>query len=128
MKLYDTVIQMEEVLTIRVPKGTRRRIEQRAKAEKLTLSPAHSTCLDTEALLGALKSARADLVPIARAKGMYTDDTSQRRVVTSLVVLYTNPSWPLSCRKGSVARSSIAPSRCESSSRHCLCWTSSTGP
>lgn len=65
---------MEEILTIRVPKGTRRRLEQRARAEKLTLSQYIRRALDTEALLGSLEAARADLVPIARAKGLYTDE------------------------------------------------------
>jgi hypothetical protein len=65
---------MEEVLTIRVPKGTRRRLERRARAENLTLSQYVRRALDTEALLGALEAARADLVPIARVKGVYTDE------------------------------------------------------
>jgi hypothetical protein len=72
--MYDTVIHMEEILTIRVPKGTRRRLEQRARAEKLTLSQYIRRALDTEALLGALEAARADLVPVARGKGVYTDE------------------------------------------------------
>ena len=65
---------MEEILTIRVPKGTRRRLERRARAESLTLSQYIRRALDTEALLGAFEAARADLVPTARAKGIYTDD------------------------------------------------------
>lgn len=65
---------MEEVLTIRVPKGTRRRLERQARAERLTLSQYIRRALDTETLLGALEAARADLVPAARAKGIYTDD------------------------------------------------------
>lgn len=72
--MYDTVIHMEEVLTIRVPKGTRRRLERRARAESLTLSQYVRRALDTEVLLGALDAARADLLPIARAKGIYTDE------------------------------------------------------
>jgi hypothetical protein len=72
--VYDTVIRMEEVITIRVPKGTRRKLERRARAERLTLSQYIRRALDTEALLGALEAARADLVPAARAKGIYTDD------------------------------------------------------
>jgi hypothetical protein len=71
---YDTVIRVEEVLRIRVPKGTRRRLEQRASAEKLTLSQYIRRALDTEALLGTLEAARADLVPVARARGVYTDE------------------------------------------------------
>ena len=35
---YDTVIPMKEVLTIRVRKETRRRLERLARAENLTLS------------------------------------------------------------------------------------------
>ena len=65
---------MEEILTIRVPKGTRRRLERRARAENLTLSQYVRRALDTEALLGALESARADLIPLARTKGIYTDE------------------------------------------------------
>jgi len=72
--LYDTVIHMEEVLTVRVPTGTRRRLERRARAENLTLSQYIRRALDTEALLGAFEAARANLVPIARAKGIYTDE------------------------------------------------------
>ena len=65
---------MEEVLTIRVPKGTRRRLEKRARAEQLTLSQYVRRALETEAVLGALEAARASLVPVARAKGVYTDE------------------------------------------------------
>ena len=61
------------MLTIRVPKGTRRRLERRARAENPTLSQYVGPALDTEALFGALEAARADLVPIARAKDVYTD-------------------------------------------------------
>ncbi len=73
-RLYDAVIHMEEVLTIRVAKRTRRRLERLARAEQLTLSQYIRRALDTEALLGALEAARADLVPVARAKGIYTDE------------------------------------------------------
>lgn len=72
--MYDTVIHMEEVITIRVPKGTRRRLERSARAQKLTLSQYIRRALDAEELLGALEAARADLVPIARARGVYTDE------------------------------------------------------
>jgi hypothetical protein len=65
---------MEEVLTIRVPKGTRRRLEKRARAEKLTLSQYVRRALETEAVLGAFEAARTGLVPVARAKGIYTDE------------------------------------------------------
>jgi hypothetical protein len=65
---------MEEILTIRVPKGTRRKLEQRARAEKLTLSQYVRRALDAEQLISALRAARADLVPQARAKRIITDE------------------------------------------------------
>ena len=71
---YDTVIHVEEVLTIRVPKGTRRRLEKLARAEKLTLSQYVRRAIETEQLLSSFEAARASLVPRARAKGTYTDE------------------------------------------------------
>ncbi len=65
---------MDEVLTIRVPKGTRRKLEKRARAENLTVSQYVRRALEAEQLAGALEVARADLVPLARAKGIYTDE------------------------------------------------------
>ena len=62
------------MLTIRVPKGTRRKLEKRARAENLTVSQYVRRALEAEQLAGALKAARADLVPLARAKGVYTDE------------------------------------------------------
>lgn len=72
--LYDTVVRMEEVLTIRVPKGTRRRLERRAKAERLTVSQLVRRALEQDELLASLAAARAELVPQARAQGIYTDE------------------------------------------------------
>ena len=74
LQQYDTVIHMQEVITIRVPKGTRRKLEARARAEKLTVSQYVRRALDAEELLGAFEAARADLVPQARAQGIYTDE------------------------------------------------------
>lgn len=65
---------MQEVITIRVPKGTRQRLEARARAERLTLSQYVRRALDAEQLLGAFEAARRDLLPRARAQGIYTDD------------------------------------------------------
>lgn len=65
---------MEEILTIRVPKGTRRKLEKQAKAAQLTLSQYVRRALDTEQLASALKTARTELVPRARVKGVFTDD------------------------------------------------------
>ena len=63
---------MEEILTIRVPKGTRRRLERRAKAQKLSVSQLVRRALEQDELLASLASARAELLPQARAQGIYT--------------------------------------------------------
>lgn len=65
---------MQEVITIRVPKGTRQRLEARARAERLTLSQYVRRALEAEQLLGMFEAARRDLVPRARAQGIYTDE------------------------------------------------------
>ncbi len=72
--MYDIVIHMEEVLTIRVPKGTRRKLEKQARAERLSLSQYVRRAIEAEQLSSALKAARADLLPQARAKGIFTDE------------------------------------------------------
>lgn len=46
---YDTVIHMEEILTIRVPQGTRRRLEKLAGARHVTLSQYVRRALEREA-------------------------------------------------------------------------------
>ena len=71
---YDTVIHMEEVLTIRLPKGTRRRLERRAKAQKLSVSQLVRRALEQDELLTSLASSRTELLPQARAQGIYTDE------------------------------------------------------
>lgn len=65
---------MEEVLTIRLPKGSRRRLERRAKAQKLTVSQLVRKALEQEEFLAGLASAKAELQPQARAQGIYTDE------------------------------------------------------
>ncbi|MXY24375.1 MAG: hypothetical protein F4Y45_07620 [Acidobacteria bacterium] len=71
---------MQEVLTIRVPRGTRRKLEARAQAEKLTVSQYVRRALEAEDLLGAFEAARADLLPQARSQGIYTDEDVYRIV------------------------------------------------
>ena len=73
-RLYDTVIHVEEVLSIRLPKGTRRRLERRAKAQKLSVSQLVRRALEQDELLTSLASARAELLPQARTQGIYTDE------------------------------------------------------
>ena len=77
---YDTVIHMEEIITIRVPKGTRRRLERLARTRRLTLSQYVRRALEAEQLLGALEDARGSLVPLARARGVFTDEDVFSRV------------------------------------------------
>jgi CheY-like chemotaxis protein len=72
--VYDTVIHMEEVLTIRLPKGTRRRLERRAQAQKLSVSQLVRRALEQDELLTSLASARTELLLQARAQGIYTDE------------------------------------------------------
>jgi predicted transcriptional regulator len=65
---------MEEVLTIRLPKGTRRRLERRAKAQKLSVSHLVRRALEQDELFAHLASARAEWLPQARAQNVYTDE------------------------------------------------------
>ncbi len=65
---------MQEVITIRVPKGTRRKLEARARAEELTLRQYVQRALDAEDLLGAFEAARLDLAPEARSQGICSDE------------------------------------------------------
>lgn len=76
--LYGSVIHMEEILTIRLPKGTRRRLEAAARARRLTLSQYVRDALANEQFLDDFEAARADLVPQARKLGIYTDEDAFR--------------------------------------------------
>jgi predicted transcriptional regulator len=71
---------MEEILTIRVPKGTRRRLEKLARAQRVTLSQYVRRAIETEELLGSLERARASLIPSARAQRIFTDDDVFSRI------------------------------------------------
>lgn len=74
LNLYGNVIRMDEILTIRVPKGMRRKLEAAARARRLTLSQYVREALATEQFLDAFEAARADLVPQARRLGIYDDE------------------------------------------------------
>jgi predicted transcriptional regulator len=65
---------MEEIITIRVPKGTRRQLERLAKARRVTVSQLVRKAIDIERLLASFDDARASLVPVARRKGVFTDE------------------------------------------------------
>ena len=65
---------MDDVLTVRVPAGTRRWLEERARARRITVDEYVRRTLDAGRLLGAFDAARADLAESARSKGIRTDD------------------------------------------------------
>lgn len=68
------IIHMDEVLIVRVPAGTRRRLEERARARRITVGEYVRWTLDAERLLDAFDAARADLAECARSNGIRTDD------------------------------------------------------
>jgi hypothetical protein len=65
---------MGEVLTIRVPKGTRRKLEKAARAQRLTVSQYVRLALDIQQFLDLFEAARAELIPQARKQGIFTDE------------------------------------------------------
>jgi hypothetical protein len=65
---------VDEVLRIRVPKGTRRRLERSANAQNLSVSQLVRRAIERDELLERFAAARAELVPKARAQGIYTDE------------------------------------------------------
>ena len=71
---------MEEILTIRVPKGTRRKLEKNARARKLSVSQYVRQALEIEQFLDTFEAARAELVPQARKLGIYADEDAFKLV------------------------------------------------
>jgi hypothetical protein len=65
---------MDELVTVRVPRGMRRLLERRAKAQHLTVSDLFLRALNQDEPLDGLTAARAELVPQARAQDIYTDE------------------------------------------------------
>jgi predicted transcriptional regulator len=65
---------MDEILTIRVPKGMRRLLEKRARARRQTLSQYVRSALEAESFLDSFEAARAAIRPEARKRGIYTDE------------------------------------------------------
>ena len=60
--------------TRRLPKATRRRLERRVKVQRVSVSQLVRRALEQDELLTSLASARAELLPQARAHGIYTDE------------------------------------------------------
>ena len=65
---------MRETLTISLPKELRRGLEKMAKAEGVTSSEYVRRALKADIFRRALRAARRELVPQARAQGIYTDE------------------------------------------------------
>lgn len=65
---------MRETLTISIPKEMRRQLTKAAKAEGTTQSEFVRKAVKTELFRRSLRAARTELLPKARAMGIYTDD------------------------------------------------------
>ncbi|PYL65840.1 MAG: hypothetical protein DMF25_02095 [Verrucomicrobia bacterium] len=65
---------MRETVTISIPSLMRKQLSKAAKADAMTQSEFVRKALKTELFRRSLRAARAELLPKARAKGIYTDD------------------------------------------------------
>lgn len=65
---------MEEVLTIRVPKGSRRRLTQLAKRKRQNLSQYVRDAIEAKLWIDALDETVTMAEPRARALGVQTED------------------------------------------------------
>ena len=65
---------MRATLTISLPKELRRRLEKMSRAEGVTSSDYVRRAIKADIFRRALRAARRELVPQARAQGIYTDE------------------------------------------------------
>lgn len=72
--VYYNVIQMEEVLTLRLPKGSRRRLTQLAKRKRQNLSQYVRHAIESQLWIDALDETVVLAAPKAAALGLKTDD------------------------------------------------------
>jgi len=72
--MSKNVLQMRETLTISLPKELRRGLEKMARAEGVTSSEYVRRAIKADIFRRALRAARRELVPQARARGIYTDE------------------------------------------------------
>ena len=68
------VSYMRETLTISLPKQLRRDLEKMAKAEGVSSSEYVRRAIKADIFRRALRATRRELVPKARAMGIYTDE------------------------------------------------------
>ncbi len=74
---------MRETLTISLPKRLRRDLEKMARAEGVTSSEYVRRAIKADLFRRALRAARRELVPQARARGIYTDEDVFGRMLRS---------------------------------------------
>ncbi|MGD0413068.1 MAG: CopG family transcriptional regulator [Terracidiphilus sp.] len=65
---------MRATLTISLPKDLRRNLDKMAQAEGVTGSEYVRRAIKADIFRRALRAARRELVPQARAQGIYTDE------------------------------------------------------
>jgi metal-responsive CopG/Arc/MetJ family transcriptional regulator len=65
---------MRSTLTISLPKDLRRNLDKMAKAEGVTGSEYVRRAIKADIFRRALRAARRELAPQARAQGIYTDE------------------------------------------------------
>jgi Arc/MetJ-type ribon-helix-helix transcriptional regulator len=71
---------MRDTLTISLPDQMRRKVQKAAKEDGLSQSEFVRNALKSALFRRALQSARAELVPQARRKGIFTDEDVFRTV------------------------------------------------
>lgn len=72
--LYDKVIRMQDILSIRLAKGDRSKLERHAKRRNLTLSEYVRKAIEAEQFIDTFEAARGDLMPKARKASIITDE------------------------------------------------------
>ena len=72
--MYDIVIHMNEILTLRLPKGSRRRLTQLAKRKSQNLSQYVREAIEAKLWVDALDETVSLASPKARALGLQTED------------------------------------------------------
>jgi predicted transcriptional regulator len=65
---------MRDTLTISLPGPMRRSVDRLARAEGVTASEFVRRSIKSEIFRQSLQAARRELVPLARAKGIFTDE------------------------------------------------------
>lgn len=73
-RTYGIVIRMDEILTIRVPKGSRRRLNQLAKRKRQNLSQYVRDAIEAKLWIDAVDETARMAEPKARELGIKSED------------------------------------------------------